>query len=100
MNSGVAETGWTQLEGRKGKHCHVVVFKIVRQFDVTVLKWEEKLDGSVKPGEDWKITATPQGDPFAVKQTETTDASGAAVLTGGKMEALQGRRGCLGFEDR
>ena len=78
---GVAKTGWTQLEGRDAKHCHVVVFKIKREFDVTVLKWEENQDGTVEPGEDWKITATPQNDLFAIKQTETTDASGAAVVT-------------------
>ena len=64
----VAETGSTYLEKRDSKHCHVVVFKIKREFDVTVLKWEEKQDGTVQPGKDWKITATPQGDPFAVKQ--------------------------------
>ena len=78
---GVAKTGWTQLEGRDAKHCHVVVFKIKREFDVTVLKWEENQDGTVEPGEGWKITATPQNDLFAIKQTETTDASGAAVVT-------------------
>jgi hypothetical protein len=78
---GVAETGWTYLEARDSKHCHVIVFKIKREFDVTVLKWEEMQDGTVEPGEGWKITATPQGDPFAVKQTATTDASGAAVVT-------------------
>ena len=44
---GVAETGSTYLEKRDSKHCHVVVFKIKREFDVTVLKWEEKQDGTV-----------------------------------------------------
>ena len=78
---GVAETGWTQLEKRDSKHCHVVVFKIKREFDVPVVKWEESQDGTVALGEDWKITATPQGDPFAVKQTATTDANGAAFVT-------------------
>ena len=78
---GVAKTGWTQLEGRDAKHCHVVVFKIKREFDVTVLKWEENQDGTVEPGEGWTITATPQGDLFAIKQTETTDANGTAVVT-------------------
>jgi hypothetical protein len=77
----VAETGPTYLEKRDSKHCHMVVFKIRREFDVTVLKWEEKQDGTVQPGKDWKITATPQGDPFAVKKTGTTDASGATVVT-------------------
>ena len=77
----LAETGSTYLEERDSKHCHVVVFKIKREFDVTVLKWEENQDGTVEPGEDWKITATPQNDLFAIKQTETTDASGAAVVT-------------------
>ena len=77
----LAETGSTYLEKRDSKHCHVVVFKIKREFDVTVLKWEENQDGTVEPGEGWKITATPQNDLFAIKQTETTDASGAAVVT-------------------
>jgi hypothetical protein len=79
--NGVAKTGDTYLEERDEKHCHVVVFKIKREFDVTVLKWEEKLDGTVQPGKDWKITATPQGDPFAVKDDDETDASGMAVVT-------------------
>ena len=78
---GLAETGSTYLEKRDSKHCHMVVFKIKREFDVTVLKWEENQDGTVEPGEGWKITATPQNDPFAIKQTKTTDASGAAVVT-------------------
>ena len=77
----LAETGSTYLEKRDSKHCHVVVFKIKREFDVTVLKWEENQDGTVEPGEGWKITATPQNDLFAIKQTKTTDASGAAVVT-------------------
>ncbi|MCB0228568.1 MAG: LysM peptidoglycan-binding domain-containing protein [Anaerolineae bacterium] len=38
------------------------------------------MDGTVQPGEGWTITATPQGDPWAVKQTETTDATGTAVV--------------------
>ncbi len=43
----LAETGSTYLEKRDSKHCHVVVFKIKREFDVTVLKWEENQDGTV-----------------------------------------------------
>ena len=44
------------------------------------------MDGTVQPGEGWTITATPQGDPWAVAQTVTTDATGTAVvkLTPGK----------------
>ena len=53
----------------RSKNCHVVVFKIKREFDVTVLKWEELQNGTVQPGKGWTITATPQNDPFAVKQT-------------------------------
>lgn len=79
--SGIAETGLTSLEERDSKHCYVVVFKIKREFDVTVLKWEELQDGTVQPGEGWKITATPQGDPFAVKDTATTDDYGVGVVT-------------------
>ena len=28
-------------------------------FGVMAVKWEELLDGTVQPGEDWTITATP-----------------------------------------
>ena len=59
----------------------MVVFKIKRNIDVTVLKWEENQDGTVEPGEGWTITATPQSDPFAIKQTGTTDANGSTTLT-------------------
>jgi hypothetical protein len=56
------------------------MFKLRRWFDVTVLKWEELRDGTVRPGEGWTITATPQGDPWGIKQTGKTDASGGVVL--------------------
>ena len=84
--NGVAKTGWTQLGERDTNDCHVVVFKIKREFDVTIIKWEELQDGTVQRGEGWTITATPQGDPFAIKQTVTTDEMGSAlvVLTPGK----------------
>jgi hypothetical protein len=45
-----------------------------------VLKWEELRDGSVQRGEGWTMTATPQGDPWAVKDSGDTDASGGVVL--------------------
>ena len=76
--NGIAWTGWTKLDERKG--CHDVLFKIRRWFDVTVLKWEELRDGSVRPGADWTMTAYPQGDLWAIKQTGKTDASGGVVL--------------------
>lgn len=74
----VAFTSWTQLNKRDG--CHDVLFKIRRWFDVTVLKWEELRNGAVQPGAGWTMTATPQGDPWAVKDSDTTDASGGTVL--------------------
>ncbi|MBE2233342.1 MAG: hypothetical protein IAE85_07600, partial [Anaerolinea sp.] len=46
--NGVAESGYTLLNERKG--CHDVLFKIRRWFDVTVLKWEELQNGAVQPG--------------------------------------------------
>jgi LysM repeat protein len=75
---GIAWTSWTQLNERDG--CHDVLFKIRRWFDVTVLKWEELRNGAVQPGAGWTVTATPQGDPWAVKDSDQTDASGGTVL--------------------
>jgi hypothetical protein len=75
---GVAYTLWTKLDEQKG--CYDVLFKIRRWFDVTVLKWEELRNGAVQPGKDWTMTATPQGDPWAVKKSGKTDASGGVVL--------------------
>ena len=75
----IAFTNWTQLVEKKG--CYDVLFKIRRWFDVTVLKWEELQNGAVQPGNGWTITATPQGDPWAVKRTGKTDASGGVVLS-------------------
>lgn len=76
---GVAETGVTTFKEKDG--CYRIVFKIRRLFDVTVIKWEELLDGTVRPGVDWQITFTPQGDPFVKAQTKNTDQSGGAVFT-------------------
>ena len=76
--NGIAWTGWAKLD--ESSDCYDVLFKIRRWFDVTVIKWEELLNGSVQPGEGWTITATPQGDPWAVKKTVTTDATGTEVL--------------------
>lgn len=75
---GVAETGFAKLDEKKG--CYDVMFKIRRWFDVTILKWEELRDGTVRRGEGWTITATPQGDLWAIKETGKTDASGGVVL--------------------
>ena len=47
---GVAETGLTMMEVPDGPHagkCWGIVFKIRRLFDVTVIKWEEDLNGAV-----------------------------------------------------
>ena len=71
---GVAWTPWTKLD-EQGSTCYDVLFKIRRWFDVTVLKWEELRNGIVQPGPGWTMTATPQGDPWAVK------ASGKTVLS-------------------
>lgn len=76
---GIAETGLTALPEKTG--CYRIMFKIRRQFGVIVIKWEELLDGTVQPGEDWVITATPVKDPFAKVQTATTDAGGRAGFT-------------------
>jgi len=79
---GVAETGLTQFDETEG--CHRVVFKIRRLVTIPVLKWEEQLDGTVIPGEDWKVTATPVKDPFAKVVTITiTNGQGSLTLTPG-----------------
>jgi hypothetical protein len=75
---GIAWTLWTKLDEQND--CYDVMFKIRRWFDVTILKWEELRDGSVRPGANWTITATPQGDPWGIKQTGKTDANGGVVL--------------------
>jgi hypothetical protein len=75
---GIAWAGGALLEEKEG--CYDVLFKIRRWFDVTVLKWEELRDGTVQRGEEWTMTATPQGDPWAVKKSGKTDASGGVVL--------------------
>ena len=75
---GVADTGFTNFE--KSTKCYRIVFKIRRLVTIPVLKWEERLDGTVVPGEDWKITATPVKDPFA-KVVTATITGGQALLT-------------------
>jgi len=76
---GLAETGLTPLGERKD--CYRIVFKLRRVFEVVVIKWEEQLDGTVRPGVGWVITATPDKDPFVRAQTETTDENGYAYFT-------------------
>ena len=78
-NDGVAATGLTDLKEKKD--CYRIVFKVRRVFGVVVIKWEELLDGTVRPGVGWVITATPQGDPFVHTQTATTNANGQAEFT-------------------
>ncbi len=75
---GVAETGPTALA--KSSTCYRILFKIRRLVTIPVLKWEERLDGTVVPGENWNITATPVGDPFA-KVVTATITSGQGLLT-------------------
>lgn len=76
---GVAQMIPTLLEPKDG--CYRIVFKIRRLFDITVIKWEESLDGTVSPGSGWKITFTPVKDPFVKAQTKTTNSQGTAVFT-------------------
>jgi hypothetical protein len=66
--------------------CYRIVFKVRRVFGVMVVKWEELLDGTVQPGADWTITATPVKDPFVKPKTDKTDAGGRLgfTLTAGK----------------
>lgn len=81
---GLAETGPTQFDFVSSKKCYRIVFKIRRLVTIPVLKWEERLDGTVVPGEGWAITATPQGDPFARVVTATiTSGQGLLTLTPG-----------------
>ncbi len=63
-----------------------MLFKIRRWFDVTVLKWEELRNGAVQAAvQSWTMTATPQGDPWAVKKTgKTVDGGVVLPLTPGK----------------
>lgn len=74
---GVAVTGFTKLE--ESKTCHRIVFKIRRLVTIPVMKWEERLDGTVVPGEDWLIMATPMKDPFA-KVVTATVKNGSTLL--------------------
>ncbi|MCA9869319.1 MAG: LysM peptidoglycan-binding domain-containing protein [Caldilineae bacterium] len=76
--NGIAWTGWAQLDEQDD--CYDILFKIRRWFDVTVIKWEELLDGTVQRGEGWEITAIPQGDPWAIEQQEDTGVDGTTVL--------------------
>ena len=80
----IAETGVTTFEEQDA--CYRIVFKIRRVFGVMVVKWEELLDGTVQPGADWTITATPINDPFLKPKTDETDAGGRLgfTLTAGK----------------
>jgi len=88
-------TGWVgiapvaELEGvavasaanfEESETCYKIVFKIKRLVTIPVLKWEEMLDGTVQPGEDWLITATPVKDPFAEVVTATVK-SGQTTIT-------------------
>ncbi len=75
---GLASTGFAEF--KESTKCYRVIFKIRRWVTIPVLKWEERLDGSVVPGEDWKITATPVKDPFARVVTATI-TGGQALLT-------------------
>jgi LysM repeat protein len=67
----IAETGLTQFDKKDG--CYRIVFKIKRLFLLPVTKWEELLDGTVQPGEDWEITVTPVDDPYVKAQTKKTE---------------------------
>jgi hypothetical protein len=75
---GVADTGFTEF--KESTKCYRILFKIRRLVTIPVLKWEERLDGTVVPGEDWRITATPIKDPFARVVTATI-TGGQALLT-------------------
>jgi hypothetical protein len=77
--AGIAETGVTQFDGQDA--CYRIVFKVRRVFGIMVVKWEELLDGTVQPGADWTITATPVNDPFVKPQTDTTDEGGRVGFT-------------------
>lgn len=77
--NGIAEMVPTMLTEQDD--CYRIVFKIRRLFDITAIKWQERLDGTVYPGEGWSITFAPQGDPFVKTQTKTTDQYGSAVFT-------------------
>jgi hypothetical protein len=77
--AGIAETSETTFDEQDA--CYRIVFKIKRVFGVMVVKWEELLDGTVQPGADWTITATPVNDPFVKPQTEKTDAGGRVGFT-------------------
>jgi hypothetical protein len=75
---GVADTGFTEFKASTA--CYRIVFKIRRLVTIPVLKWEERLDGTVVAGEGWNITATPVKDPFARVVTATV-TGGQTLLT-------------------
>lgn len=78
-SGGVAETGMATLKEQSS--CYRIMFKIRRVFGVMVVKWEELLNGTVQPGEGWKITATPINDPWLKPLTGLTDPSGSVWFT-------------------
>ena len=75
---GVADTGFTEFKA--STTCYRIFFKIRRLVTIPVLKWEERLDGTVIAGENWTITATPVKDPWARVVTATV-TSGQTLLT-------------------
>lgn len=82
--NGLAKMAITKFDEKKG--CYRLVFKVRRLITIVVVKWEEQLDGIVKRGVGWEITATPVKDPFVKAQTKLTSADGIAEfsLTPGK----------------
>lgn len=80
--AGLARTGFTQFDA--SATCYRILFKVRRIVEIPVLKWEERLDGTVTPGSNWLITATPIRDPFARVVTATiTNGQTSLRLTPG-----------------
>ncbi len=77
-SGGTARTNPTKFKWNSDyadDYCYRIVFKIKRVVSIKVYKWEERLDGTVRPGEEWVVTATAVNDPWAVTQVVTTTTS-------------------------
>lgn len=83
----LAKTGLTNLEERTPANCHKVLFKIRRNITITIIKWEELLNGTVQPGDGWKFTATniasiPPAPPIPFDPFNNGPQAGVTDVTG------------------
>ena len=79
---GLAQTGMTNVVGgNEPAGGYTIVFKIRRLIDITVIKWEELLNGTVQPGAGWTIWVKPLAGNGAPGQSNVTGANGQVTFT-------------------